>query len=156
METPLNEEVRVLRQVPLFAGVSPTRLKLLAFSSERVSYRPGDLLCLQGDAGDAAFVILSGRADVLVDSPKGQSRVAELAENAVVGEIAILCDTPRTATVKAATQVEALRIGKENFVKLMMDFPEMTIEVLRVLAERLTRTTAELAAARARLDLARN
>lgn len=156
METPLNEEVRALRQVPLFAGVSPNRLKLLAFSSERVSYRPGDALCLQGDVGDAAFVILSGRAEVLVDSPKGQSRVAEVADNAVVGEIAILCETPRTATVKATTQVEALRIGKENFVKLMTDFPETTIEVMRVLAERLTRTTAELAAARARLDLAKN
>lgn len=144
----LNEEVTMLRQVPLFAGVSPPRLKLLAFTSERVTYRPGEVLCQQGEAGDAAFVILSGRADVLVDGPQGQAKVAEIAENSVVGEIAILCDVARTATVRALTQVEALRIGKENFLKLMMDFPEMTIEVVRVLADRLSRTTIELAQAR--------
>jgi CRP-like cAMP-binding protein len=148
----LNEEVTMLRQVPLFAGVSPQRLKLIAFSSERVTYRPGDILCLQGDPGDAAFVILAGRAEVQVDGPKGRSRVAELGENAVVGEIAILCDVARTATVKALSEVEALRIGKDNFLKLLHDFPEMAIEVVRVLADRLSRTTQELAETKARLQ----
>lgn len=147
----LNDEVSMLRQVPLFAGVSPPRLKLLAFASERVSYRPGEVLCLQGDAGDAAFVILSGTAEVIVDGPQGRNKVAELARNAVVGEIAILCDVARTATVKAATEVEALRIGKDAFLKLMTDFPEVTIEIVRVLAQRLMQTTAELAQARAQL-----
>jgi CRP-like cAMP-binding protein len=144
----LNDEVNMLKQVPLFAGVSPAKLKLLAFTSERVLYRANEALFLQGDPGDAAFVILSGRADVLVDSPQGQIKVAELEENAIVGEIAILCDVARTATVKAATQVEALRISKDNFFKLLADFPEMTIEVVRVLADRLSQTTLELTEAR--------
>jgi CRP-like cAMP-binding protein len=144
----LNDEVNMLKQVPLFAGVSPAKLKLLAFTSERVLYRADEALCLQGDPGDAAFVILSGRADVLVDGPQGQIKVAELEENAIVGEIAILCDVARTATVKAVTQVEALRISKDNFFKLLMDFPEMTIEVVRVLADRLSQTTQELSEAR--------
>jgi CRP-like cAMP-binding protein len=146
----LNDEVKMLKQVPLFAGVSPAKLKLLAFTSERVLYRAEELLFSQGDPGDAAFVILSGRADVLVDGPKGPIRVAELAENAIVGEIAILCDVARTATVKAVTQVEALRISKDNFFKLLTDFPEMTIEVVRVLADRLSQTTAELTEVRSR------
>ena len=147
----LNDEVKMLKLVPLFAGVSPAKLKLLAFTSERVSYRAGDVLCRQGDTGDAAFVLLSGHADVIVDGPTGQIKVADLEENAIVGEIAILCDVARTATVKAATAVEALRISKENFFKLMSDFPEMTIEVVRVLADRLSQTTVELSEARARV-----
>jgi CRP-like cAMP-binding protein len=146
----LNDEVKMLKQVPLFAGVSPAKLKLLAFTSERVLYRAEEVLFSQGDPGDAAFVILSGRADVLVDGPKGPIRVAELEENAIVGEIAILCDVARTATVKAVTQVEALRISKDNFFKLLTDFPEMTIEVVRVLADRLSQTTAELTEVRSR------
>lgn len=150
MNVPLNEEVRMLKQVPLFAGVSPPRLKLLAFTSDRVTYRPGEVMCLQGDVGDAAFVILSGKADVLVDGPKGQAKVAELSDNAIIGEISILCEVARTATVKAATEVEALRISKDNFLKLLMDFPEMMIQVIRVLAGRLGQTTQELAVARAR------
>ncbi len=146
----LNDEVKMLKQVPLFAGVSPAKLKLLAFTSERVLYRADEVLFSQGDPGDAAFVILSGKADVLVDGPAGQIRVAELTENAIVGEIAILCDVARTATVKAVTQVEALRISKDNFFKLLADFPEMTIEVVRVLADRLSQTTIELTEARSR------
>lgn len=150
MTVPLNEEVQMLKRVPLFANVSPPRLKLLAFTSDRVLYRPGELLCVQGEVGDAAFVVLSGQADIIVDGPKGPSKVAEVGENAIIGEIAILCDVARTATVRAATEVEVLRISKENFLKLLMDFPEMTIQVVRVLADRLSRTTQELAAARTR------
>jgi CRP-like cAMP-binding protein len=146
----LNDEVRMLRQVPMFAGMAPAKLKLLAFTSERVAYRGGDVLFRQGEDGDAAYVILEGRADVLLNTPKGEVKVAEITENAIVGEIAILCDIARTATVRAVTNVEALRISKENFMKLLLDFPEMTIEVVRVLADRLTRTTAELTAARSK------
>lgn len=144
----LNDEVMMLKQVPLFAGVSPAKLKLLAFTSERVLYRANETLFLQGDPGDAAFVILSGRAEVLVDGPSGPIRVAELEKNAIVGEIAILCDVARTATVRAATEVEALRISKDNFFKLLTDFPEMTIKMVRVLADRLSQTTSELTEAR--------
>jgi CRP-like cAMP-binding protein len=144
----LNDEVKMLRQVPLFVGVSPAKLKLLAFTSERVVYRAGEVLFRQGDVGDAAFVILSGSADVVAESSKGPIKVAEVAENAIIGEIAILCDIARTATVVAKTQVEALRISKDTFVKMLADFPEMTIEVMRVLADRLSRTTVELTEAR--------
>jgi CRP-like cAMP-binding protein len=144
----LNDEVKMLRQVPLFAGVSPAKLKLLAFTSERVAYRAGEVLCRQGEVGDAAFVILSGSAEIVVDASAGPIRVAEIGENAIVGEIAILCDIARTATVIALTPLEALRISKETFVKLLADFPEMTIEVMRVLADRLSQTTMELTEAR--------
>jgi CRP-like cAMP-binding protein len=148
----LNDEVKMLKQVPLFAGVSPAKLKLLAFASERVVYRAGELLCRQGEVGDAAFVILSGRADIMTDGSGAPIKVAEIGENAIVGEIAILCDIARTATVIAQTQVEALRISKETFVKLLADFPEMTIEVMRVLADRLSQTTMELTEARSQIS----
>lgn len=146
----LNDEVKMLKQVPLFAGVSPAKLKLLAFTSERVCFRAGETLFFQGEAGDAAYVILSGKAEVLVDNPKGRIKVAEVEENSIVGEIAILCDVARTATVTAVTPCETLRIAKDNFIKLLTDFPEMTIEVVRVLAGRLSVTTAELSEARSR------
>lgn len=146
----LNEEVKTLRSLPLFSGVPSAKLKLLAFTSERMSFRAGEVLFHQGDIGDAAYVILSGRAAVLVESADGQSQVAEVADNTIVGEIAILCNNTRSATVKALTPLEALRIGKEEFIKLLTDFPELTIEVVRVLASRLSQTTTELSETRAR------
>ncbi len=81
--------------MPLFAGVEPAKLKLLALTSDRVSYNAGQTLFHQGDEGDAAYVILSGSADILVESDRNQIKVAELEPNAIVGEIAILCDVSR-------------------------------------------------------------
>ncbi|RWM06791.1 cyclic nucleotide-binding domain-containing protein [Mesorhizobium sp.] len=144
----LKDEVGTLQRVPLFSGIEPTKLKLLAFTSDRVSYSSGQILFRQGDEGDAAYVILSGTADILVDSDSGPIKVAELVPNSIVGEIAILCNSNRTATVRAASPLEALRIRKDHFLRLMNEFPEMTIEILRVLADRLSHTTADLIDAR--------
>jgi len=140
-----------LRRVPLFAGVAPSRLKLLAFTSDRVSYRAGDILFKQGDPGDAAYVVLSGTADILVNTGADEIKIATLESNSIVGEIAILCDVARTATVKASEPLETLRIKKDQFIRLLAEFPEMAVEIMRVLADRLSRTTAELSEARSEL-----
>jgi CRP-like cAMP-binding protein len=147
----LKDEVELLRRVPLFANVAPAKLKLLAFTSDRVSYGAGQLLFNQGDQGDAAYLVLSGEADILVNSPTGQIKVASAGPNTIVGEIAILCDVARTATVKASSPLETLRIRKDDFLKLLSEFPEMTVEIMRVLADRLSHTTAELTEARSKL-----
>jgi CRP-like cAMP-binding protein len=145
----LNEEVDALRRVPLFAKMDPTKLKLLAFTSEKLEYQSGQDLCRQGDAGDAMFVIMSGEADVIVDTPAGEHVVARMGKNSFVGEIAILCDVPRTATVRAKEKLSALRISKELFFKLVGEFPQIAVEIMRELAHRLDRTTKDLAKAKA-------
>jgi CRP-like cAMP-binding protein len=146
----LKDEVEMLRRVPIFARIAPAKLKLLAFTSDRVSYKAGQILFHQGDFGDAAYVVLSGTADILVDTPAGEIKIADVELNSIVGEIAILCDVSRTATIRATSKLEALRISKEHFLKLLADFPEMTVEIMRVLADRLNHTTTELTAARSR------
>ncbi|MET0481951.1 MAG: cyclic nucleotide-binding domain-containing protein [Aestuariivirgaceae bacterium] len=148
----LKDEVELLRRVPLFAGVEPSKLKLLAFTSDRMSFEAGQTLFEQGDPGDAAYVVLTGSAEVLVNRAGSQIKVADLEKNAIVGEIAILCDVPRTATVRAQDRLETLRISKDQFLRLLAEFPDMAIEIMRVLADRLGRTTAELSEARAQLS----
>lgn len=140
----LKDEVRMLAQVPLFAELAPAKLKLLAFTSDRVTYDTNEVLFLQGDVGDAAYVILQGTAAILAETPNGQIKIAEVGANSIVGEIAILCDAARTATVKAVTPIDALRIKKKVFLELLTDFPEVTIAVIRVLAERLSQTNIAL------------
>lgn len=150
----LKDEVDLLRRIPLFAHIDAAKLKLLAFSSERLSFASGQVLFRQGEAGDAAFVIIAGSADVIVDTPAGEVVVASVGRNDFVGEISILCDVPRTATIRAKEQLETLKVSKEHFLRLLHDFPNMAVEVMRVLAERLGRTTAELTEARNRLKAA--
>ena len=146
----LNEEVELLRNIPLFAKLEPSRLKLLAFTSERITYEADQVLFNQGDVGDAAYIIVDGAASVLVDTPDGPLQVASLGRNDFVGEIAILCDVPRTATVKATSKTVTLRITKDLFFRLVAEFPEMSVEIMRELAARLEQTTKQLREAMAK------
>ena len=146
----LNEEVELLRNIPLFAKLEPSKLKLLAFTSERITYEADQILFRQGDVGDAAYIIVEGAAKVLVDTGDGEIEVASLGRNDFVGEIAILCDVPRTATVRASDRTVTLRISKDLFFRLVAEFPEMSVEIMRELASRLEHTTQQLREALAR------
>lgn len=150
----LKDEVELLRKVPLFSGIDPAKLKLLAFTSERLNFDKGQSLMRQGEMGDAAFLILSGEADVLADAGDGPVKVASAGVNGFVGEMAILRDQPRTATVTAATDVSTLKITKESFFQLIEDSPKIAVELMRVLAQRLEVTTIDLTSARAKLRAA--
>jgi CRP-like cAMP-binding protein len=147
----LNEEVELLRSVPLFAKLEPSKLKLLAFTSERLTFPKGQELFKQGDIGDAAYVIISGTAEVVIETPSGPLTVAQVGKNAFVGEIAILIDVPRTASIRPTTDLETLKISKDLFFRLMTEFPEMAVEVMRELARRLDKTNRQLADANRRL-----
>ncbi|MFN4090703.1 MAG: cyclic nucleotide-binding domain-containing protein [Alphaproteobacteria bacterium] len=153
----LNEEVEVLRRVPLFARIEASKLKLIAFTSERMVYEAGEVLFTQGDMGDAAYIVLEGAVEVLVAAPPGQIRVATLGRHEIIGEIAILTDVPRTATVRAVEKLVVLRIAKELFFRLIAEFPQIGVEIMRELAIRLEKTTGDLRDARSRLaDLGGN
>ncbi|UUX48005.1 cyclic nucleotide-binding domain-containing protein [Nisaea acidiphila] len=143
----LNEEVELLKNIPLFAKIEPSKLKLLAFTSERLSYADGQVLFNQGDSGDAAYIIIGGTASVLIDTDDGKLEVAQLSKGDVVGEIAILCDVPRTATVQAKESLTTLKISKEAFFRLVTDFPQIAVEIMRELAARLEQTNIRLRAA---------
>ncbi|WP_422369347.1 cyclic nucleotide-binding domain-containing protein [Pelagibius sp.] len=145
----IDQEVEILRRIPIFSQIEPAKLKLMAFASERLIYKSGQTLFAQGEMGDAAYIVLEGTADILVDAADGPLRVAQLSDNEIIGEIAILCDIPRTATVQAATELATLKITKDLFFRMIMDFPEMGVEVMRVLAHRLEQTTNQLREARA-------
>jgi CRP-like cAMP-binding protein len=140
----MKQEVEVLRNIPLFAKLEPAKLKLLAFTSERLTFDPGQALFQQGDAGDAAYIVMEGAADVLIETAKGPVKVANLGRNAIVGEIAILCDVPRTATVVAQEKTVTLKINKDTFFRLVNEFPQMAVEIMRELARRLEKTNEQL------------
>jgi CRP-like cAMP-binding protein len=140
----LNQEVDLLRKIPLFAKIEPAKLKLLAFASERISFGAGEELFHQGDAGDSAYIIMEGGAEIVIDTPAGPLRIAEVTKNDFVGEIAILCDVPRTATVKATSALTTLKITKDLFFRMVTDFPDMGVEIMRVLALRLDHANTRL------------
>ena len=148
----LSEELEALRNIPMFSNVEPTQLKLLAFTSQRLTFGAGQDLFRLGDMGDCAYIIISGEADVLVDKEGTEVVVAKAGKNELIGEIAILCNVPRTATVRAVTELTALKIPKDLFFRLIAEFPDMGVQVMAELARRLHRTTQQLTEALAKLE----
>jgi len=151
----LREEVELLQRIPLFANVEASKLKLLAFTSERIAFESGQVLFRQGDAGDAAYIIIEGDAEVLVNGASGPIQVAVLGRNEIVGEIAILCDVPRTATIRALQRLVCLRISKDLFLRLINEFPQIAVAVVRELASRVEAGNQKLRTALAEIETLR-
>tara|TARA_B100001121_G_C18571480_1_gene565208 strand:- start:285 stop:731 length:447 start_codon:yes stop_codon:yes gene_type:complete len=140
----LSKEVEVLRDVPLFSKIDHTKLKLLAFTSENLIHPDGQFLFREGEPGDAAYIVLKGKVSVFIQTEKGSVEIAQLKRGDVVGEISILCDVPRTASVKAVESVQTLKVTKDTFIHLLTEFPEIAIEIMRELASRLNKTNIQL------------
>jgi CRP-like cAMP-binding protein len=148
----LKQEFELLRRVPIFAEIEPSRLKLLAFMSERVGYDPGKIVVRQGDPADAAYLIIDGHAEVVAETPTGPVILATLGANEIVGEMGILCNMPRNATVRAEDRLIALRISKESFMRMLREFPNISISIMQELAHRLEASNKQLRAAHTEIN----
>ena len=140
----LEQEVELIRQFPIFSKIQPAMQKLLCFSSERLTYDAGQVMFNAGDAADAAFIIIDGSVEISVPTPSGPIIVNTLGKNELLGEIAIFGEVPRTATAKALSKLETLKISKDLFIKVIRENPDAAIELIKILAGRLANTTSQL------------
>ena len=143
----LREELEVIKELPLFSRVDPARLKLLAFASDRLSFADGAFLFRSGDQCDGAYVILEGEVEILTG--EADALLTRLGPSELFGEIAMICNKPRTASVRALGTVTVLRIPTDVFMPMLTEFPEFAIEVAVELARRLEWTIQQLAECRA-------
>ena len=140
----LEQEVELIRQFPIFSKIQPAMQKLLCFSAERLTYDAGQVIFNAGDSADAAYVVIDGTVEISVPTPNGPIIINTMTKNEILGEIAIVGDVPRTATAKAVSKLETLKISKELFVKIIRENPDAAIELIRILAARLASTTSQL------------
>ena len=140
----LLQEYELLRRIPVFSEIEPAKLKLLAFMSERVGFDDGKFVCRQGDQADAAYLIIEGEAEIILEGPAGPITVATLGANDIVGEMAILGEVPRNASVRAKGRLVTLRIAKDPFMRMVREFPTMAVSIMRELAHRLELTNNQL------------
>ena len=127
-----DEKVRLISRVPLFEGCSQAELARIAAIATQIEVPKGEVLLRQGERGDDFFVFVKGSADVR----KGKTHVRSLKAGDFAGEIALLSDTPRTATVTATSPVTALRATRKGFSELLTTSPAIQKKVLVALANR--------------------
>lgn len=147
-----GDEIDVLARIPLFASLSRARLKLMSFASERFTYEDGEEVFHQGDVGDKAYVIVEGEVDVVIHTADGPRRIVGMKRGDLFGELALLCEAPRSATIRAAGDVSVMTISKDVFLKMVAEDVEMSARVTKAVAERLERTTRDLSSASAVRD----
>ncbi len=147
----LNRAVQVLQEMPLFRNVDPKQLKVVAMMGESRTYRAGERLFEKGDEGDAAYVVLEGEVEVLVPAEGAEHAVAVLGRGEIFGELAVICEQPRSTAIAARSNLAVLRLDRGDLLNLIREFPDISVELVRILGKRLEKTTRELSQALADL-----
>src|SRR3954469_20609810 len=127
-----SQKVELLKRVPLFADCSRGELEQIAQIADEIDLAEGKELTRIGTSGREFFVLLEGEADVSQDG----EIINKLGPGDFFGEIALVEDTPRTATVTATTPVQVLVITDRAFRQLLDKQPEIQRKVLVALAQR--------------------
>jgi CRP-like cAMP-binding protein len=134
-----NTKVEALKRAPLFAGLSRKELTHLARVSEDLEIPAGTALCREGEIGHEFFVIVDGEVEVT----RGGKRLAMRGGGEFFGEIALLEQTPRTATVTAKTPLRVFVLTDKDFRDLINESPAVERKVLRALARRVVELSGD-------------
>ena len=138
-----NDVVNFLVTIPLFHGLNKKQLEQLASRFVSRHYEAGKYIVTQGKGGEGMFVMISGQAEAVVDSSDGtKTKVNEFRARDFFGEVAMLDDGPRTASVIATETTECLVLTRSDFIALMKNDAEMATEITVALAKRLRRVVS--------------
>ena len=129
-----DAKVELLRGVPLFSACSKRELSRIASLADQVDVQEGTVLTREGDSGREFFVVVDGRARVLVGD---RGRVAALGPGASFGEMSLLDQGPRSASVEAETDMQLLVLDARSFSSLLDEVPSVARKVLVAMAGRL-------------------
>lgn len=133
------DRILFLRQVPLFNHLTPEDLQQIAeVATERV-FNPSDYLCREGEIGDELFVIVEGQVKITKGSNGEERALRTLKTGEHIGELAILREQPRSASVAAdGSSVRALAIRGAALKSILRDRPEVAMAMLASLAQRMS------------------
>jgi CRP-like cAMP-binding protein len=128
-----DAKIELLKRAPLFSGCSKSELRALARIADELDLREGTVITREGRPGREFFVLVSGTADV---TKKGK-KVAKLGAGEWFGEIALLTDSPRTATVTATSAVDVLVVTDRRFREVVETMPSIALKILSTVSSRL-------------------
>lgn len=128
-----EDKIGIIADAAMFAGLSKKELGEIADIVKEVEYLPREYLIHEGETGREAMIILAGKATVR----RGGRKLAEISTGSVVGEMSLLTDLPRNATVRADTFVSALVMNATQFSRLIDEHPHVGVKILRTVARRL-------------------
>jgi CRP-like cAMP-binding protein len=149
----VRADVETIRNIPIFSECEPVHLQLLAFSAVRESFEPGSVLMAQGQAGQSAYLILSGQVEITTAEA---GHMGEAGPGALLGEVAMIGGSPYSITATAVDAVSTARIDRDLFLRVAQEFPEFGTAVLKSLTRKLELSVQDLEEARQLFQKARS
>ncbi|MDQ7843645.1 MAG: cyclic nucleotide-binding domain-containing protein [Armatimonadota bacterium] len=122
-----------LRKVPIFKALPARELEFISRSVKERTYEPGAVIVKQGDPGIGFFMIIDGRVEVSHDSHK----IREMGPGEFFGEMALMEERVRTATITAKEATRCLQLVRWDFRALLKENPELAVRMLEVVVQRL-------------------
>ena len=138
MQARKPEAVASLRAIPMFASVSPEALESIASLLIERNFPKHKTIVEEGAPGDYMYIIVEGRVKVTKLSGDGREKILELLEQGdFFGEMSLLDDAPRSASVKAMSAVRILALARNDFIRLLSRSPDLALSVIQELTRRL-------------------
>ena len=139
----LDDDIRNLSRIPIFAELEIEAQRLIAFAAEMRILRAGDVLFRRGDKSDGGFIVQSGSI-ALDPSDSGSPSPKIVGANGLIGETALLTETERPATAIAREPTTVLRVPRALFHRVLREFPASAQRLRRSLAGRLREFVGDL------------
>ncbi len=130
-----QQNIDILRQVPLFSALSLEPVKVLAYLASRETYKPGEILFHQGESDGQAFYLIEGNARLVRETDGALRELTEYGPGAFLGGLALLGDMRRLFSLRAETPVTALVLSREKFAKTLEQFPDIQPKLLEAVVE---------------------
>jgi CRP-like cAMP-binding protein len=139
----LDQKIELLQKISLFAGLSEDQLRAVAAVGQKRFFEAGESLIAQGEKGDTAYLILTGKAGC-TKNEKGQVFVEDLWPGTLVGELGMLVETVHGVTVTANERLRALALRRDDFRAVMEEHPLVAKHIAEKLLVRLHGLAAQL------------
>ena len=145
----LDNDIALLRRVPLFADLPTEEIRLLAFSAVRLDLAADQVLFREGARANSGYVVAAGGIRLTVGAKR--KVVANCEAGALIGELALLVETKRPATATATVASQVLELDRKLIVRMLSEYPEVAVKWREILSERLLSTVTDLGKVRATL-----
>ena len=139
------DKIQFLRQVSLFRSLSDKALLDLCAITIEKTFPPKTMIIKEGDPGDSLYIVKSGKVNILKRMKSGQNTIlVSLGKNVVIGDMAVIDDQPRSASVETTVDSTFLIITKSDFKALLGSTPEVSFGILKLMTERLRITSTHM------------
>ncbi len=137
-EISMGEKILLLKEIDIFSGLSAAELAAIAAETKELDYPEGDIVIQQDEVGETVFLIIEGKVAVIKELGDGeQVTLDHISSGGAFGEMALIDDAPRSATIRTVTTCRFLILHKQEFKETAMEFPRISLQICSELSQRI-------------------